>query len=342
MINKFNVGLPIDPKSGFIEKIVEYKDCISEVYFSWGSFPGGRHAQTLAENSYPWEAEAKLIETLRYLSGEGLRFNLLFNANCYGAESLSRALFMKIGDTVDYVASEFGLASVTTTSPLIAGFIKDNFDGITTRASVNMEIGSVEGMDYLSDKFDGYYMKREHNRDLAVIKELRAWCDKNGKGLYMLANSGCLNNCSAHVFHDNLVAHEAESSKYDNAYKFNGVCHGYLRGEGKIDEYLRITNFIRPEDLHLVESYFDGIKLATRVNPNPTRLLEAYMKGSYRGQVTSLLEPDHSGVFYPRLIENQLIDGHYTETVLSCSKRCAECGYCIETCKKAIIKLEEL
>ena len=337
---KFNVGLPIDPKLGFIEKIVEHKDKISEVYFSWGSFPGGRHAQTFSENAYPWEAEAKLIETLRYLSGEGLHFNLLFNANCYGAESLSRSLFMKIGDTVDYISSEFGLSSVTTTSPLIAGFIKDNFEGIKTRASVNMEIGSVEGMNYLADKFDGYYMKREHNRNLEKIKELRSWCDKNGKGLFLLANSGCLNNCSAHIFHDNLVAHEAESSKYDNAYKFRGVCHGYL--EGKIAEYLRITNFIRPEDLHLVEDYFDGIKLATRVNPNPTSLLEAYVKRSHRGPVTSLLEPDHSGVFYPSIIENKKIDEHYTETVLSCSKRCAECGYCIETCKKAIINLEEL
>ena len=35
-------------------------------------------------------------------------------------------------------------------------------------------------------------------------------CDAEGKELYMLANSGCLNNCSAHVFHDNLVAHEAQ------------------------------------------------------------------------------------------------------------------------------------
>ncbi|MBR2965657.1 MAG: hypothetical protein IKC34_03810 [Clostridia bacterium] len=339
-MNKFTVGLPIEPKPGFIDKIVEYKDRISEVYFSWGSFPGGRSAQTSTENAFPWEAEAKLIEALKYLSDEGLRFNLLFNANCYGAESLSRSLFMKIGDTVDYIASNFTLASVTTTSPIIAGFIKDNFDGVKTRASVNMEIGTVEGMDYLADKFDGYYMNREYNRNLEKIKELRAYCDKNGKELYMLANSGCLNYCSAHVFHDNLVAHEAEIAKYDNAYKFGGVCHSYLKG--RIEEYLRITNFIRPEDLHLVADYFDGIKLATRVNPNPSRLLDAYMKGSYRGQVTSLLEPDHSGVFYPAIIENQSIDEHYTETVLSCNKRCAECGYCIETCKKAIIKLEEL
>ena len=337
---KFNVGLPIDKKQGFIEKIVEHKDKISEVYFSWGSFAGGRSAQTHAEGLTPWEAEAQLIETLRYLSGEGLRFNLLFNANCYGEESLSRSLFMRIGDTVDYVASEFGLESVTTTSPLIAGFIKNNFDSIKTRASVNMEIGSVEGMEYLADKFDGFYMKREHNRNLAKIRELRAFCDKNGKGLYMLANSGCLNNCSAHAFHDNLVAHEAAIAKFDNAYQFSGICHGYLKG--KTDQYLRRTNFIRPEDLDLVGGYFDGIKLATRVNKNPSALLEAYLNRRFSGAVTTLLEPDHSGVFYPEIIENSRIDNDFTKTVLTCNKSCAECGYCEQICKKATINLEEI
>ena len=336
----FNVGLPISPRPDFIERIVEYKDKISEVYFSWGSFPGGRSAQTADEGTLPWEAEAKLIETLRYLSGEGLKFNLLFNANCYGAESLSRSLFTRIGDAVDYVATEFGLESVTTTSPLIAGFIKDNFGGIKTRASVNMEIGTTEGMDYLADKFDGYYMKREYNRDLAKIRELRAWCDKNGKELYMLANSGCLNNCSAHAFHDNLVAHEAEIARYDNAYRFSGICHGYLKG--RIEEYLRLTNFIRPEDLGLVADHFDGIKLATRVNKNPTAVLDAYIRGYHRGQLTALLEPDHSGVFYPAVIENGKIAEDFTKTLLTCNKKCSECGYCREICKKSIVRLEEI
>ena len=33
-------------------------------------------------------------------------------------------------------------------------------------------------------------------------------------------NSGCLNNCSVHVFHDNLVSHESEIAAMDNRCAF--------------------------------------------------------------------------------------------------------------------------
>ena len=339
-MKKFTVGLPISENEAFIQSIIKHKDRISEVYFSWGSFPSGRSAQ----NGYvtPWEAQARQIDVLNRLSSEGLAFNLLFNANCYGDMATARALYEQIGETVDYVNERYRLASVTTTSPLIAKFIKNNFNGVKTRASVNMEIGSVEGFCYLEDYFDGFYMKREYNRNLRIIKKLRAWCDECGKELFMLANSGCLNNCSAHVFHDNLVAHEKSIATKDNAYGFDGVCREYFSKSDRERSYLRLTNFIRPEDLCLTEGYFDGIKLATRVNPNPVRILEAYMNAHHSGAVTSLLEPDHTGLFYPKLIENSKIDPTWVKTVLSCNKDCRACGFCDRTTENAIIKLEDI
>ena len=69
-----------------------------------------------------------------------------------------------------------------------------------------MEIGTTIGMDYIADLFDSFYLKREYNRNLQIITKAREWCNANGKKLYGLANSGCLNFCSTHIFHDN--AHE--------------------------------------------------------------------------------------------------------------------------------------
>ena len=339
-MREFSVGLPIGENDAFINDVIRHKEHIGEVYFSWGDFPSGRSAQ--AGYVTPWEAQAKQIKVLDRLRDAGLSFNLLFNANCYGEDAQARSLYEKIGETVDYIGAHYSLSSVTTTSPLIAKFIKNNFEGVKTRASVNMEIGTEEGFSYLSEWFDGYYMKREYNRDLRVIKKLRAWCDENGKELFMLANSGCLNNCSAHVFHDNLVAHEKAISTKDNAYAFDGVCRDFLKREGSAEEYLRVTNFIRPEDIDLVIEYFDGIKLATRVNPNPSRVLEAYVNRRFFGAVTSLLEPDHSGLFYPKVIENKKIEPTWAKTVLSCNKDCRACGFCVRTTENAIIKLEEI
>ncbi|MBE6561138.1 MAG: hypothetical protein E7662_08420 [Ruminococcaceae bacterium] len=298
---KFSVGLG-RPDPAFLECIGANRDRIYEVYFSWGDFPNGRSSQLMDGELPPWEMQKRQTDALETLSGWKIPLNILFNANCYGAESQSRSFFNKIGTTVDYMQSHYTLASVTTTSPLIAKFIKANFEGLEVRASVNMEIGTVEGMDYLAEYFDGYYMKRELNRDFDTIRILHGWAQKNGKKLYMLANSGCLNFCSAHNFHDNLVAHEAEIAARDNAYQFSGMCRDYLKKEANILRLPEITNFVRPEDMHLYDTFFVAAKLATRVHRAPAMVLNAYLRGKYSGDLLALLEPQHS--VYPYVLEN--------------------------------------
>ncbi len=41
---KFIVGYPIKENKGFLDEIVQNKDSIAEVYFSWGDLPNGRSA----------------------------------------------------------------------------------------------------------------------------------------------------------------------------------------------------------------------------------------------------------------------------------------------------------
>ena len=130
-------------------------------------------------------------------------------------------------------------------------------------------------------------------------------------------------------------------AKMDNGYGFNGICWEYLStAEGRKNWLLR-TNFIRPEDVHLFEGLVPAMKLATRVNSAPVRVLRAYVEGRYRGAVTGLLEPDHSCAFAPEYIENADIPGDFMEYVLSCDKNCAVCERCAETAKKATVTLND-
>ena len=297
----FSVGLQ-NGNDAFLEKIIAHRSRVHEVYFSFGDIPNGRSSQLLSETRSPWEMQAWQLGALGRLHEAGISLNLLFNANCYGKDSQSRAFFHKIGDVIDFVSSHFGLASVTTTSPLIAKFVKSNFEGMEVRASVNMEIGTPEGMEYLAEWFDGYYMKREYNRDFATVERLWKWSVDNGKRLYFLANSGCLNFCSAHVFHDNLVAHEGEIAQMDNAYQFTGVCREFLKNESNYPRLYERTNFVRPEDIPLYEKYFVAAKLATRVHRSPSAVLDSYVRGKYAGDLLRLLEPEHS--IYPYVLEN--------------------------------------
>ena len=298
---RFSVGLPKNNQE-FLECILQNAEHIYEVYFSWGDFASGRSAQTDDTELSSWELMDVQRKALERLSKQGIKLNLLFNANCYGKDSQSRAFFMKIGQTVEYVSEKYGLNSVTTASPLIAKFIKNNFEGIDVRASVNMEIGTVEGMEYLEDYFDSFYVQREKNRHIDSIRVLKEWADKNDKKLFMLANSGCLNHCSAHNFHDNLVAHESEIAKMDNCYNFCGICHEFLKKEEKLKKLIENTNFVRPEDIHKYDGLFTAAKLATRIHRVPSEVLLSYIKGRYSGDILRLLEPAHS--IYPYVLEN--------------------------------------
>ena len=284
---KFSVGY--QPRADWVDAIVEQKASVHDVYFSYGDAPSGRAAVA--------DVERQLDDLARIADAGialGLLLNLLFNANCYGDRALSKAFFSEVGETIERFAADGALKSVTTTSPLIARFVKDNFGGLTTRASVNMEIGTELGMDYLADVFDGFYLKRELNRDMERVRAIHGWCEARGKQLFILANSGCLNFCSSHVFHDNLVAHEAGLAKEDNGYAYRGTCWKWLANPENRKRWAVCTNWIAPEDVSRYEGLCTAMKLATRINAHPARVLLSYATGGHLGDIKDLLEPNHS------------------------------------------------
>lgn len=298
---KFMVGLNF-LNDRLTDCVLQNADSIYEVYFSFSNFANGRSNQLLNDNLTPWEMQAKQLEVLQKLNDNGIGFNMLFNANCYGKDSQSRSFYNDVGMAMDYIKSKFNLNSITTTSPLIAKFTKNNFSDVEVRASVNMEIGTIEGMEYVAPYFDSYYVKRELNRDINALLNLKNWADANNKELYGLGNSGCLNFCSAHVFHDNLVAHEDEISKMDNAYNFSGMCKDFLSNPDNYKKLIDYTNFIRPEDCEKYNGIFKAIKLATRVHRNPVAVVESYVRGKFSGNILDILEPQHS--IYPYALQN--------------------------------------
>ena len=159
-----------------VSAIKEWASKIGEIYFSWEDLPNGRNTIASVDmNRYA--ARQKQENDLLELSQHGISFNLLLNGNCYGKDAQSRAFFCKVGDTVEYLQEKYNLKSVTTTSPLIAKFFKQNFEDIEVRASVNMGIEGTVGMDYVAEFFDSFYLKREYNRDLKKLKAARVWCD---------------------------------------------------------------------------------------------------------------------------------------------------------------------
>ena len=341
---KWLVGYQVRENDLFVAEIIKRRKNIGEVYFSWGSLPGGRHASTVHPNLTEWEAMRRMEADLDVMRREGISFNLLLNAACYGADSLSRRFFSDTCDLIDEMQNRYGVRSVTTTSPVLARLIRDNFPDTEVRASVNIGVGTISALEYLSDMFDGFYLRRELNRDRTALAFLREWCLSHGKKSYILANSGCLSDCPVRPFHDNLVAHEREIMARDNATVFKGVCRDFFQRSKEPGDYLRRLSFIRPEDICLYEDLTDGIKLATRVHPFPEQVLRAYDQRSWSGNLLDLTEPSHSGTLYPQLIENKALPQDCGVRLSDCGRKCEQgqqCGVCDAAVRLALRTLPD-
>ena len=250
---RFAVGYQLaetPAEASFVELVRDYRDHVAEVYFPWGDLASGRAALTSRRGCVNGSGQRQLEEDLRRLREMGVALDLLFNANCYGHLAVSEHLENQVGSIMAHLAEilDGPVETVTTTSLTVARTIRRHFPGVEIRASVNMRIGTVPGMQYVAGLFDSYCVQRDYNRDLPHLARLKKWADANGKKLTMLANSGCLAFCSGQTFHDNLVAHEALIDETRNLPGWTPtVCWHLLRQRENWPILLQAT-WIRPED----------------------------------------------------------------------------------------------
>lgn len=333
---KFSVGYQMRRDDEWIKTIIKHSAKVHEVFFSPVGVANGRTGVPLPDGKFSIdEQHTKLHSDLQLLQEAKIPLNILYNASCYGKDTQSRIFFDRLVTQLNFYMNEYDLRSVTTASPLIADVVKKNFPTLLTRASINMGIASVLGMDYVSNIFDGFYIKQELNRNIPEILKMKKWCDNNGKQLFMLVNSGCLNDCAIHAFHNNQASHSDELQFVDKRYPIQG-CRFYLSRPGKLVSVLRDANWIRPEDLHLYDGLFTSFKLATRINRNPEIVLNAYVSGHYDGSILDLMEPNHEVVMNGRKLNNTIFPKDFGSFTAHCSHECATCGYCDRAFQKVL------
>ena len=317
----------------------DFRQSIGEVYFAWLDSPSARSPATDARGMINWAGQAELETDLRLLRDMGIRLDLLFNASCYGRESLSQYLANFVCSVVAHLRDQVGLDMLTTTSLMIAEVIKENFPELEVRASVNMRVGTVKALECLADLFDSFCMQREFNRDLRRVAELSEWCDAHGKKLCMLANSGCLNYCPAQAFHDNLVAHAREVDQMSNLPGLNPVlCRRHYADPAHWVSCLQ-NSWVRPEDIDNYEDAVDTVKLATRTHANPRKVIQAYAERRFDGNLLDLLEPGYGPEFLGHVIDNTRFPADWFERTTSCDKRCHRCSYCESVLKDVLVRV---
>lgn len=336
---KFAIGYQ-QPENGesFADIVADYRDSLAEVFFPWVGAPSGRTALGRCGGALDLGAQCELENDLHRIRGLGIKLDLLFNANCYGELAISRGLERETKALLDYLDS-LGLLPeiVTTTSPFLAMIIRKHAPGIEIRASVNMRIDSTSAMSYVADLFDSFYIRRDIQRDLTAVREVKNWCDNHNKKLLMLANSGCLPYCPAQTFHDNLMAHDAGVSVVDNVNDWNPHLCGRIYGKEKRFEEILKSSWIRPEDLELYDDLFPVVKLATRQHSHPRVVIGAYAARRFNGNLLELLEPGFAGLFAPHIIDNSRFPSDWRQTASSCVKNCRQCGKCRDILSKVMV-----
>lgn len=340
---KFAVGFQLydvgeEPFSSIVEA---YRDSISEVFFPWQDFATGRSPVATRHGFTDWTAQARTEQELKQIKALGIKLDLLFNGNCYGQYAISEKLANSVCSIIAHLEElDCGVDIITTASPAIAHTVKKHFPKIEVRASVNMKIGTVKGMQYLSDLFDSFHVQRDYNRNIPHLKMLKEWADQNGKKLIMLANSGCFRDCSGQIFHDNLVAHESEICEVENIKDFTPyVCWRALKDRKNWPMLLQNT-WVRPEDIHNYEGIFDTVKLATRMHQFPGMVIDAYVRGKYYGNTLDLFEPGFGRAIAPYIMDNSAFPTDWFEKTANCDKQCHKCGYCEDVLKKLLLNTE--
>ena len=324
------------PENGelFSEIVSDYKESVGEIYFSWGMTPSGRPGIPLTD----WEHQERLEYELGVLRSQGFKLDLLFNANCYGADAISEHLAGEYCGILAYLESRDLLPEIVTTASIfLAEVLKKEFPQIERRASVNMRLDSTLALEFLGDLFDSFYIRRDLQRNLETVKMFRKWCDEHGKKMGILANSGCLRNCPAQTFHDNLVAHQKELYKLRNLPDaMTTFCMKHYRNKENISDFLK-SSWIRPEDLHYYDDLVDFVKIATRQHDRPRRVIAAYANRSYEGDLAALMEPNFSSLFAAEgYIENALFT-NFEELPADCAVNCTDCGKCKALLQKVFV-----
>lgn len=331
---RFSIGYQLPDRDDSIYEIIrDYRENVSSVYFSMAGHASARSAIQI-------DAKEDMLEELRAINDLGVPATLLYNANCYGGGAVSPEFRDEILRTVGTLSDRIDLREITTTSPFVARVVKQNFSDIRVCASVNMWIGTPQAMEYLGTDFDALYLQREYNRDFARIRRMKAWCDAHGKQMKLLANSGCMYACAFHSFHDNMVAHEAEIVQAGNAFsEFPSPCWEYMQNHKSLDAattFLR-GSWIRPEDVAQYEPYVSEMKLATRMHSNPRRVVMAYARGRFRGNMFDLTEPSYSRRFMAHILDAERFPEDWFARTTSCQRNCESCTYCRDAARSMLV-----
>lgn len=208
---------------------------------------------------------------------------------------------------------EYGLASATVSSLLLAARIRDALPELKLAASVLMDIARPNQALMLEGICQTLVPASRVVRDRAALAALRAAFPGR---IRLIVNEACLPGCPYRVQHFQEMA--------------SGLSHPQSLCQELLEQqpWMRLTGaWVLPQHLHLYDGLYDELKLAGRVTLGEEaayrRVLEAYI-------CRRPLAPHAIGGGPASVLEPMEITEEFFARTLECGQRCHECSRCRE------------
>lgn len=287
---KFFVGL--NGKPGNIETILEkFSKDIYEVFIAAppdisGSGRAGATFSTLNE----LERQTKLAHSF------GVRYVVLINAICYGAELFTHSFRKKMEIFLKFL-TEINIDGIVIANPYLILLSLDFRNKYKTHwevfvSSLTEVIEASEAKSFDEMGVNRILLHQIVNRDFKTLKKIIQTVKCK---LELYANTGSLYRCPFRYAHRAFISHlstippeKLKQPEYVNWYKQNCIS---IRQKNPLEIIMAPT--IRPEDLHFYEDLgIEHFKISGRSMSTEwmVNVLDAYIKRDFNGNIADLCE----------------------------------------------------
>jgi collagenase-like PrtC family protease len=300
---------------------------------------------------------------------KGFGFNYLMNATCFDNTEFTKGGYQKIVEHLEWITST-GADMITVALPFLLQMAKKQCPSLKVCVSSFARIQNVHMARFWEELgADKIILPEIIARDFQTLQLIREAVDCE---LELIANHSCLFYCPFDLHHRNMVSHGSQ-----HGHPCGGFAPDYCKLACQKMKLLRPeelikSRWIRPEDVGVYEDVgINCLKLVERFRGTESliRILDAYERRTYRGNLAELLTLPQEGVYMspnldiidrPDLIDTEKMDAvmavlrepfpgklsidnaklngfldHFKKT--DCHRiDCDQCGYCRRVASQAV------
>lgn len=325
-MTKVKYSIPYTP--GLLDILDEKENIvgnqISDVYFSDNRLPSARHIEWHDEYWDELYAISKKYNCeLHYVINPSI-----YDNDVYLEEGITELITILKG------IWDKGVTILTFNNSILLRleYFRKNIPPFKIKASVNSKIETLEQVMFWHQELyvNDIILDRSLNRNADTLTIISQYARENDIKLTLLANEGCLPNCSWKQHCDNMIV-QYRKNKPDDVKKLQDI-HSVLACTShygnKPADILR-SPFIMPNDIDYYEQHVDIIKIAGRMKETSvlSNILEMYFLRSGNVSLFSFFStrtPEAvRGIKF-----NDLLDLNFAEKTSNCKSQCSTCNFC--------------